>query len=52
MSLGQFLEMRYSRSRRIFALGLRSLSEMLANMILPAVAARFFYYKDRPCPYR
>ncbi len=42
MSLGQFLEMRYSRSFRIFAAGLRSLAEMLANMIMPSIAARFF----------
>ncbi len=42
MSLGQFLEMRYSRNFRIFAAALRSISEMLANMIMPAIAARFF----------
>ena len=42
MSLGQFLEMRYSRKFRIFAAALRSAAEITANMIFPALAARFF----------
>ncbi|MBQ3810635.1 MAG: sodium:panthothenate symporter [Kiritimatiellae bacterium] len=42
MSVGQFLEMRYSRRFRIAAAGLRSLAEMIANMIMPSIAARFF----------
>lgn len=44
MSLGQFLEMRYSRNFRIFASGLRTFSETITNMIVPAVSARFFIY--------
>lgn len=43
MSVGQFIEIRYgSRALRIFSASLRSLAEMLANMIMPALAARFF----------
>ena len=49
MSLGQFLEMRYSRKFRIFAASLRTLSEVIANSIMPAIAARFFiFYLDWP----
>lgn len=44
MSMGQFLEMRYSRSLRIFAAVLRSGTEIFGNVILPALAARFFIY--------
>ena len=44
LSLGQFLEMRYSRSFRIFASTLRTTAEMLANAIGPAIAASFFIY--------
>ncbi len=44
MSFGQFIEMRYSRGLRIFASALRSTSEVLANMIMPAIAGRFFIY--------
>ena len=44
MSMGQFLEMRYSRSFRMFCAILRTSVEMLSNAILPALSARFFIY--------
>ncbi len=44
LSIGQFLEMRYSRSFRIVAAMIRTLAEMLANSIGPAIAANFFIY--------
>ena len=49
-SLGQYLEMRYgSRSMRVYAAVLRTFSEVFANMIMPALAARFFiYFLDLP----
>ncbi len=49
LSLGQFLEVRYNRPLRVFACSLRTISEILANMIAPAIAARFFiYFLDLP----
>ena len=44
MTIGEYLERRYSKSFRIFASFLRTFSEMLTNTIGPAVAARFFIY--------
>ena len=44
MSLGQFLEMRYNRPLRIYASALRSVAELLANCMCPALAARFMIY--------
>ena len=44
LSLGQILEMRYSRNLRFIGSFLRVTAEMLTNCIGPAVAARFFIY--------
>ena len=44
LSIGQFLEMRYSRSFRVVAATIRTIAEMITNAIGPAVAANFFIY--------
>ena len=44
LSIGQFLEMRYSRSFRVIAATIRTLAEMITNAIGPAVAANFFIF--------
>ena len=44
LSMGQFLEMRYSRSFRLFCALLRTFVEILSHTIGPAISARFFIY--------
>lgn len=44
LSIGQFLEVRYSRTFRITAAAIRTMAELMANAIGPAIAVRFFIY--------
>ena len=44
LSIGQFLEMRYSRRFRVIAATIRTIAEMITNAVGPAVAANFFIY--------
>ena len=49
MSIGQFLEMRYNRPLRIFACFVRSIAELMANIIMPAIAETSIQ-KSAPAP--
>ena len=49
MSFGQFLEIRYNRAIRIVASVIRAGADILTEILLPSLAARFFiYFFDLP----
>ena len=53
MSFGQFLEIRYNRAIRIIASVIRAGADILTEILLPALAARFFiYFFDLPFSFR
>jgi len=53
MSLGQFLEIRYNRAIRIIASVIRAGADILTEILLPSLAARFFiYFFDLPFSFR
>ena len=53
MSFGQFLEIRYNRAIRIVASVIRAAADILTEILLPSLAARFFiYFFDLPFSFR
>ena len=53
MSFGQFLEIRYNRAIRIVASVIRATADILTEILLPSLAARFFiYFFDLPFSFR
>ena len=53
MSFGQFLEIRYNRAIRVIASIIRAGADILTEILLPALAARFFiYFFDLPFSFR
>ena len=53
MSFGQFLEIRYNRAIRVVASVIRAGADILTEILLPSLAARFFiYFFDLPFSFR
>ena len=53
MSFGQFLEIRYNRAIRVVASVIRAAADILTEILLPSLAARFFiYFFDLPFTFR